>query len=106
MCVCVLYCQAAGVDHSAYEEQRPRRLVPDQVEEGPVHSVRQVAWLRGGGGVLVPLRRHLHDGLVQDATERRRLSRDLLQVCVCQPIRETCRETVIWILRAPVFVDF
>jgi len=92
MCECALYCQAFGVDHLADEKQRPRCFISDQVQEGPVHTVRQVAWCRGSGGVLVPLRRHLHDDLVIDAAELSDLRRDLFQVRVLQPFSQTCRE--------------
>lgn len=81
-CICALYRQATGVDHPADEEQGPCGFVADQVEEGPIHSVGEVPWRRGGGGVLAPLGRHLHDHLVAYAVELSRLSGELLQVCV------------------------
>lgn len=90
-CICALYRQATGVDHPADEEHGPCGFVADQVEEGPIHSVGEVPWCRGDGGVLVPLGRHLHDHLVTYAVELSWLSGKLLQVCVRQPIRETCR---------------
>lgn len=94
VCVCVsfLYPQVFGVEHSADEEQRPRRLVTDQVEEGPVHTVRQVAGRGAGTGVQVALGRRLHDDLVVGTDELGGLGCDLLQVWVVQPLRETCRE--------------
>lgn len=79
--VCVLF-QGLGVDHPADKEQRPRRFIPDQEEEGAVHSVDQVAWRWGDARVLVPLGGCLHDDLVFDTAERGSLSRDLLQACV------------------------
>ena len=88
----LLYLQVFGVDHPADEEQRPRGFVPDQVDEGAVHSERYGAGCRGGAGVLVPLGRHLHDNLVFDTAELGSLSCDLLQVWILQPFRETCRE--------------
>lgn len=81
-CVCALYRQATGVDHPADEEQGPCGFVADQVEEGPIHSVGEVPRRGGGGRVLAPLGRHLHDHLVAYAIELSRLSGELLQVCV------------------------
>lgn len=80
-CVCALYRQAFGVDHPADKEQRPWGFIPNQVEEGAVHSVCQVVW-GCVARVLIPLRRRLHRDLVIDRNKFGSLSGDFLQLRV------------------------
>ena len=90
-CVCGgLLPEVFGVQHAAHQQQGPRGLVPDQVQEGPVHVEQEVALGGGGAGVLGPLRGHLHDNPVVDGDELGGLGADVHQVGLGQPIRETC----------------
>lgn len=57
-----------------------------------VHAVRKGCGGGEGAGILGALWGHLHDNLMIEAAELRRLRRDLGQVRVCQKFVETWRD--------------